>query len=57
MLESNMIVRWTIKNKVLLVLPTPRQIAYQATPIRINTFNLLICVYLKTMTTCSESVD
>ena len=55
--DSNMIVRWTITNKVLLVLQTSRRIANQATPIHINTFNPSICVCFKTMTTCSESAD
>ena len=57
MLDSNMIVCWTIKDKVLLVLHSSRRIAKKATSIQINIFNPTICVYLKTMTTCSESAD
>ena len=54
MLDSNMIVCWTIKDKVLLVLHTSRRIAIQATSIHINILNPTICVYLKTMTACSD---
>ena len=59
MLGSDMTVRWTIKDKVrmLLVLHTSKRLANQATPTHVNIFCAPVCVYLKTMTTCSESAD
>ena len=57
MLGSSMTVRWTIKDKVLLVLHTSNRLANQATPTHVNICCPPVCVYLKTMTACSESAD
>ena len=43
MLDSHMIVSWTIKDKVLLVLHTSRRIANQATFIHINIVVITAC--------------
>ena len=53
----NMTVRWTIKDKVLLVLHTSKRLAKQATPTHVNIFAHRQYVSLKTMTTCFESAD
>ena len=58
-----LIVRWTVKNKVLLVLHTSKlkrlaiQLDLQETPTHVNLLRLPVCVYLKTMTTCSKSAE
>ena len=51
MLAFNMTVRWTIKDKVLLVLHTFKRLANQAAPTHVNNFCPLLCFYSKTMTT------